>query len=151
MLSITGRKKYILLSIIIILFLIRLFIDEVFYYQKNSTIEKEKVISYKVFLDHGGFNMHAEVFYSVAKLIITQILPTKRNIVAFTIDKEFGNLLGLTPFWDKYWNVSELGTLGHKYEFKSIKTLLSICNKGNVSIVDEYDYVVFVSTHNIPT
>lgn len=94
-----------------------------------------------VFLDHGGLKYHAEVFYSVANLVVTKILATQTNI-KFTVDYSFANSTGLIPFWQKYWNSSVLGSSGHTYEFRKMLSFLPKCKLTQNS---SFDLVVFVT------
>jgi hypothetical protein len=102
-----------------------------------------QVESKRVFLDNGGFNYHAEVFYSVANLVVTKILPKEPNIT-FVVDRNFAKVTDLISFWDKYWNSSELYSLGHKYEFKWQKSILRKCEKAD-NVTNEFALVVFVT------
>lgn len=67
----------------------------------------------EVFLDHGGHPYHAEVFYSVANLVL-QLHPEKN--ITFVIQSHFGKTEGLFDLFQKYGNRGIINPFNYRFE-----------------------------------
>mmetsp|Transcript_10291 Transcript_10291/g.19170 ORF Transcript_10291/g.19170 Transcript_10291/m.19170 type:complete len:412 (-) Transcript_10291:250-1485(-) len=81
--------------------------------------------SCRIFLDHGGHNFHAEVFYPTAVLMVTRHWPSVK--LSFVIQKRFGRLTGLNEFWRKHASEGVLGD-SFQYEFVDIPEYKPLAN-----------------------
>ena len=82
---------------------------------------------FRVFLDHGGANFHAEVFYSTANLI-TELLPSHK--LTFYVDKKWAASMGLTEFWNTYAKDGPLQPFDYKFAaVHGYKPLSQACDR----------------------
>jgi hypothetical protein len=95
--------------------------------QNFNILRSKKVL--KIFLDHGGFNFHGEIFFSVIVLMNKIFIQTnKEPTIIYYISKDFGYRSGLYKFWDRYANEYPLSNINFKFiDIKGYTRVNNIC------------------------
>lgn len=150
---ITRRRYYFIFAALSTYILVWFFLFNTPNKLKPSTPTAVKLTK-TIFLDHGGRYYHAEVFYSVANLVIN-LYP--ESYCRFIVDQRFGERTGLKEFWDTYAKEGPIENFSYNFvEIENYRPLhdqytnkREVCNPDNITTYFDLRVVVTTPRLNI--